>query len=252
MQECVCHDSLPQRSQKTALWQQWWGQETGQKCMWRAYSRAGKSPSMMEGFRSADTLFLVSVLLMMNLINNLWLVFQGWNLTDEWKSLIAVVVIPRPQSTVLSVPNLHTVLLLRDAMNPIIWLISIPVTVLKGWPICPLHSALLSSVMQANPNICWNSWHTAVHKIVDKHIFFPAVDRGEFGRFVSVWELSAVQICLSPCAVQGKEAVTVTLKFSPEQWTCHRLVWVWELHRQCLCDLDVSWRQSPRWEAAEQ
>lgn len=33
----------------------------------------------------------------------------------------------------------------------------------------------LSSIMKANPNICWNSWYTAIHKIVDKHIFFPAI-----------------------------------------------------------------------------
>lgn len=48
----------------------------------------------------------------------------------------------------------------------------------------------LSSVMQANPNICWNSWHTAVHKIIDKHIFFPAMKKviGKLMFWKDVWQ----------------------------------------------------------------
>ena len=46
-------------------------------------------------------------------------------------------------TAVLSVPHLHTVLFLWNAVYLIIWLVPVPIAVLIGRPVCPLHSALL-------------------------------------------------------------------------------------------------------------
>ena len=46
-------------------------------------------------------------------------------------------------TTVLPVPDLHTVLLHRDAVNAVVWLVPIPVAVLIVTAVCPLQSAFL-------------------------------------------------------------------------------------------------------------
>lgn len=48
-------------------------------------------------------------------------------------------------TTVLSVPNLHTVLLGGNAMDPIIWLVPIPVAVLILRAVSPLQGSLLEN-----------------------------------------------------------------------------------------------------------
>lgn len=179
------------------------------------------------------------------------LVIQCRNLTHERKGLVTAVVIPGPQSTVLSVPDLHTVLLHWDSMDSIIRLVPVPVAVLIGRTISPLQGALLSPVMKADPDVCGDARDSTVHQVIHKHILLPAVNRGQFGRPVAVRELGTVQVCLRPGAIKGEESVTVPFKLGPEEGTGCRLGGIWQLQGQSLSDLDVGRWYSPHVEAAK-
>lgn len=101
-EECVCHESWSQRNEKTATvirdreleWR-------GEKCMWSAYNRLERGHHHcrdVDEWTSCDRGMLVCQFWWWSwTILDLRLVLQCRNLTDKWKGLITIVVIPRPQ-----------------------------------------------------------------------------------------------------------------------------------------------------------